>query len=83
MTITGLSEGMHMGDFDQWDGFDGLNTHGGFRDPQLGDYLFEEENVFRAVGDPLVKVSVSWRKAVTSHLPPSLSKPLYRRILNI
>jgi len=48
----GLSEGMHMGDFDQWDGFDGLNTHGGFRDPQLGDYLFEEENVFRAVGDP-------------------------------
>ncbi len=48
----GLSEGMHMGDFDQWDGFDGLNTHGGFRDPQLGDYLFEEDNVFRAVGNP-------------------------------
>lgn len=48
----GLSDGMHMGDFHDWDGFDGLNTHGGFRDPQLGDYLFEEENVFRAVGDP-------------------------------
>ncbi|KAI9872670.1 MAG: Peroxisomal membrane signal receptor PTS1 [Pleopsidium flavum] len=48
----GLSEGMHMGDFDQWDGFDGLNTHGGFRDPQLGDYLFEEDNVFRELGDP-------------------------------
>ncbi|MCJ1433011.1 Peroxisomal membrane signal receptor PTS1 [Xylographa pallens] len=45
-------DGMHMGDFGQWDGFDGLNTHGGFRDPQLGDYLFEEENIFRAVGDP-------------------------------
>ncbi len=47
-----LSDGMHMGDFDQWDGFDGLNTHGDFRDPKLGHYLFEEENVFRAVGDP-------------------------------
>ena len=45
-------DGMQMGDFGQWDGFDGLNTHGGFRDPQLGDYLFEEENIFRAVGDP-------------------------------
>ncbi|MCJ1401927.1 Peroxisomal membrane signal receptor PTS1 [Xylographa trunciseda] len=43
---------MPMANFDQWDGFDGLNTHGGFRDPQLGDYLFEEDNIFRAVGDP-------------------------------
>ena len=50
--LANLSEGMHMGDFDQWDGFDALHTHGAFRDPQLGDYLFEEENVFRAVGDP-------------------------------
>ena len=45
-------DGMNIGDFGQWDGFDGLNAHGGFRDPQLGDYLFEEENIFRAVGDP-------------------------------
>ena len=39
-------------DFDPWNGFDAMNTHGGFRDPQLGDYLFEDDNVFRAVGDP-------------------------------
>ncbi|MCJ1280876.1 Peroxisomal membrane signal receptor PTS1 [Xylographa opegraphella] len=45
-------DGVNLGDFSQWDGFDGLNTHGGFRDPQLGDYLFEEENIFRAVVDP-------------------------------
>ena len=47
-----LYENMHMGDSNPWEGFDTLNTHGGFRDPQLGDYLFEEDNVFRAVGDP-------------------------------
>ncbi|KAI9722641.1 MAG: hypothetical protein M1812_001572 [Candelaria pacifica] len=51
-THVNVSEGMHMGDFDQWEGFDGLGTHGGFRDPQLGDYLFEEENLFKDVGDP-------------------------------
>jgi peroxin-5 len=43
---------MHLGDFGEWDGFDGLNAHSGFRDPQLGDYLFEEENAFRAVSNP-------------------------------
>ena len=43
---------MHMGGIDPWDGFDGLNTHGGFRDPQLGSYVFEEDNIYRAVGDP-------------------------------
>ncbi|KAI9802521.1 MAG: Peroxisomal membrane signal receptor PTS1 [Piccolia ochrophora] len=48
-----LNEGIHMGDFDQWDGFDGLGTHGGFnRDPPVGEYLFEEENIFNNVGDP-------------------------------
>lgn len=41
---------MNMGDYDPWDGFD--TTHGGFRDPQLGNYLFEEENIFRAVANP-------------------------------
>ncbi|PGH26815.1 hypothetical protein AJ80_01581 [Polytolypa hystricis UAMH7299] len=45
-------ENMHMGDFGDWDNFDGgLNTHS-LRDPQLGDYLFEEENAFRAMGNP-------------------------------
>jgi len=45
-------DGMQTGDFDPWGGFDTMNSHGAFRDPQLGDYLFEEENIFQAVGDP-------------------------------
>ena len=45
--------GIHMGDFDQWDGFDGLGTHQSpFRDPQLGEYMFEEENIFKDVNNP-------------------------------
>lgn len=45
--------GIHMGDFDQWDGFDGLGTHQSpFRDPQLGEYMFEEENIFKDVSNP-------------------------------
>lgn len=45
-------DNMHMGDFSEWDNFDGgLNTHS-FRDPQLGDYLFEEENDYRAQPNP-------------------------------
>ncbi|TKA77354.1 hypothetical protein B0A49_02455 [Cryomyces minteri] len=43
---------MHMGDFDQWEGFDGLNTHGVLRDPQLGDYMFEEDNLFKDLSNP-------------------------------
>jgi peroxin-5 len=43
----------HMGDFDQWDGFDGLGTHQSpFRDPHLGEYMFEEDNLFKEVGNP-------------------------------
>ncbi|EEP76708.1 peroxisomal targeting signal receptor [Uncinocarpus reesii 1704] len=45
-------ENMHMGDFGEWDNFDlGLNTHS-FRDPQLGDYLFEEDNNYRLNSNP-------------------------------
>jgi len=49
-----VDSGMHLGDFGEWDNFDsmGINTHGAFRDPQLGDYLFEEDNAFRAVPNP-------------------------------
>ena len=42
---------MHLGDevplrdFDTWDNFDS-HFHDGFRDPQLGNYLFEEDNPF-------------------------------------
>ncbi|EMD94170.1 hypothetical protein COCC4DRAFT_132170 [Bipolaris maydis ATCC 48331] len=41
----------HMGDIDQWEGFDGLNTHP-VRDPSMGDYLFEQENLFKNVTNP-------------------------------
>ncbi|CAE7203024.1 hypothetical protein CFE70_010537 [Pyrenophora teres f. teres 0-1] len=41
----------HMGDLDQWENFDGLNTHS-VRDPAMGDYLFEEDNLFKAVTNP-------------------------------
>jgi peroxin-5 len=43
-------DNLHMGDLHDWEGFDSLNTR--FRDPQLGDYLFEEDNAFRAVNNP-------------------------------
>ncbi|KAK4691222.1 peroxin-5, partial [Lecanoromycetidae sp. Uapishka_2] len=50
--------GMHMGsevplrDFDTWENFDS-HFHDGYRDPQLGNYLFEEDNPFVATGkDP-------------------------------
>ncbi|PGH12735.1 hypothetical protein AJ79_04096 [Helicocarpus griseus UAMH5409] len=44
-------DNMHMGDFSEWDHFDSsLNTH--TRDPQMGDYLFEEENAFKSVSNP-------------------------------
>lgn len=35
--------------FDQWEGFDGLNTQ---RDPSLGDYIFEADNPFSTLTDP-------------------------------
>lgn len=35
--------------FDQWEGFDGLNTQ---RDPTLGDYVFEADNPFSTLTDP-------------------------------
>jgi peroxin-5 len=41
----------HMGDLDQWEGFDGLNTHS-VRDPAMGDYLFEQDNLFNQVTNP-------------------------------
>lgn len=44
-------EGMHVGDMDQWGGFDGLNTHT-IRDPPMGDYLFEQNNLFQDITNP-------------------------------
>jgi len=48
---------MHMGDdiafrdFDTWDGFDS-NFHDGYRDPQLGNYIFEQDNPFNTTRNP-------------------------------
>ncbi|KAF2146623.1 uncharacterized protein K452DRAFT_282803 [Aplosporella prunicola CBS 121167] len=49
-----MAAGLNMGDLDQWEGFDGLNTHS-LRDPQLGDYLFEQTNPFKTVHDPFAE----------------------------
>ncbi|KLJ10814.1 hypothetical protein EMPG_13815 [Blastomyces silverae] len=44
-------DNMNLGDFGEWDHFDStLNTHS--RDPQMGDYLFEQENAFQSVNNP-------------------------------
>lgn len=41
----------HAGDMDQWEGFDGfMNTH--TTDPQMGDYLFEQNNLFENITNP-------------------------------
>ncbi|KAL8866058.1 MAG: hypothetical protein Q9174_006519, partial [Haloplaca sp. 1 TL-2023] len=37
-------------DMHTWDSFDGVHDH--FRDPQLGDYLFEDSNIFSNAKDP-------------------------------
>ncbi|KAF5870760.1 putative peroxisomal targeting signal receptor protein [Botrytis fragariae] len=45
--------GMNISEFDQWDGFDAVGTHQSpFRDPQLGDYMFENENLFKDISNP-------------------------------
>ncbi|KAL9600435.1 MAG: hypothetical protein Q9219_003188 [cf. Caloplaca sp. 3 TL-2023] len=36
--------------FDAWDNFDGIHDH--FRDPSLGEYLFEDSNIFSNAKDP-------------------------------
>lgn len=44
---------LNMEDLDQWDGFNDLGTHQSpFRDPQLGDYMFESDNIFKEVTNP-------------------------------
>lgn len=39
---------LDMDAFDNWDGFDGLGTSA-FHDPQLGNYTFEQDNIFQDV----------------------------------
>ena len=49
--------GMHMGEdiplnnLDTWDGFDS-HFHDAFRDPEMGNYMFEQENPFATTKDP-------------------------------
>ncbi|KAL2818139.1 hypothetical protein BJX63DRAFT_419400 [Aspergillus granulosus] len=45
-----INDNLHMGDMGEWDGFDNITTR--FKEPRLGDYTFEEENVFRNVTNP-------------------------------
>jgi peroxin-5 len=45
------ADSMHAGDMDQWEGFDGLNTHSSV-DPQMEPYLFEQNNLFENVTNP-------------------------------
>jgi len=45
-------DGMHMGDLGDWEGFDSPNNHSAYRDPQLGDYMFEEDSLFKDVSNP-------------------------------
>ncbi|KAI4238111.1 MAG: hypothetical protein LQ352_007896 [Teloschistes flavicans] len=40
-------------DINAWDSFDGIHDH--FRDPQLGDYLFEDSNPFSNAKDPFAE----------------------------
>ena len=47
-----VNDGIPLRDYDTWDGFDDSQFHERFRDPQLGNYLFEEENVFSTAKDP-------------------------------
>ena len=44
--------GEHMGeDMDKWEGFDSLNLPTSLHDPALGDYMFEEDNLFKNVSN--------------------------------
>jgi peroxin-5 len=44
---------INMDDLDQWDGFNDVGIHQSpFRDPQLGDYMFESDNMFKEVHNP-------------------------------
>lgn len=45
--------GLNMDDLDQWEGFNDIGAHQSpFRDPQLGDYMFESDNIFQDVTNP-------------------------------
>lgn len=46
-----LGKRQSFSNLDAWDGFDS-HFHDAFRDPQLGNYLFEQENPFSATKNP-------------------------------
>lgn len=48
----GFLETQHSGEFHDWEGFDASGINASLRDPSLGDYLFEEDNLFNASQDP-------------------------------
>ncbi|KAL8762299.1 MAG: hypothetical protein Q9184_001668 [Pyrenodesmia sp. 2 TL-2023] len=48
-------------DFDTWESFDGIHDH--FRDPDLGDYTFEDSNIFSNAKDPYAEGTRIMREA--------------------
>ena len=46
-----MNDGLPLRDYDTWEGFDS-QFRSPFRDPQLGNYVFETENVFSTSKDP-------------------------------
>lgn len=46
-----MNDGLPLRDHDTWEGFDS-QFRSPFRDPQLGNYIFEIENVFSGTKDP-------------------------------
>ncbi|KAL8902039.1 MAG: hypothetical protein Q9207_004904 [Kuettlingeria erythrocarpa] len=48
-------------DFDTWESFDGIHDH--FRDPDLGDYTFEDSNIFSNATDPYAEGTRIMREA--------------------
>lgn len=42
----------HAGEYGDWDGFDANGINATLRDQNLGDYLFEEDNIFNQAQDP-------------------------------
>ena len=55
-TLNGMDRSMDgedisLNDINTWDGFDS-HFHDGYRDPQLGNYTFEEDNPFATTANP-------------------------------
>ena len=50
--MLGEDTNWHAGDYAEWDRFDDRGVAEHLRNPEMGNYLFEEDNIFRQLGDP-------------------------------